>query len=214
MTEAFTTTAPEPAQKPGNGWAISAFVLGIVAVVAALIPLAGMFLLWVPATAGLGVAITALVKKNTPKALAIIGLVLSIVAVPVGIATFAAGFIGVANVASTSIAESVESAAAQAQAKDVVYTVDGDAGTANVTYTAWVNGVMTSETEDVTLPWTITVHPTYEDSLVQFGFNLSAMGTMDSAGTPVSLNCSIQADGKMLSQDSNTADMPLVNCFG
>lgn len=203
---AAAATTPAPA-KSGNGLGIAALILGILAMIVAFIPLVGIFLIWVPALVGIALGITALVKKNAKKILAIIGLALSVIAIPVGIATFAAGVAGV----SSAIDEAVE----ESKVSEVIYTVEGDGGTASVTYTAYVDGVSTSKSEDVTLPWTLTVNPESNSEEFSFdAFTISASSGGFGTGATVNLSCKITADGEVVSESSDSAEMPMVSCFG
>lgn len=207
MTETSTAPAGGTPAKSGNGLGIAALILGIIAIVVAFIPLVGIFMVWVPALVGLGLGIAAVVKKNAKKVLGIIGLVLSVAAIPIALTTFAAGVAGV----GAAIDEAVE----ESQVSEIVYTVEGDGGTASVTYSAWVDGVSTSKSEDVTLPWTLTINPEYaEGEFAISSFSVSATSGDFGSETPINLSCKITADGEVVSESSDNAPFASVSCFG
>ncbi len=94
MTDHISTTpaaAPAPeavpaaaAPKTTNGWGIGGLVLGIVSLLLGFIPFFG-FLALVPAPFGIISSIVGLVVKNKKRGLAITGLILSILAIVVGL---------------------------------------------------------------------------------------------------------------------------------
>lgn len=201
-----SAAAATPA-KSGNGMGIAALILGIIALGTAFIPLVGIFLIWVPAIVGIVLGIVALVKKNAKKVVALIGLILAVVAIPVGIATFAAGVAGVGAAVNESIEES--------QVSEVVYELNGTGGTANVTYSAWVDGKSTSKSEEVTLPWSLTINPEQTEGEFNFSsFSVSATSGDFSSDAPVDLSCKITADGEVVAESSDNAPYASVSCFG
>ena len=189
--------------KGGNGLGIAALVLGLVAALVALIPVVGIFMLWVPALVGLILGIIALVK-NPNKVFGLIGVILSVVAAPIGIVTTTAG-----------VGAAVNSAVEESQVKEVVYTVTGSGATANVTYSAWVDGKSTSKSEEVPLPWTFTINPeNTEGEFTISSFSVTATSGSILSDTTVDLACSITQDGEVVSESSDNAAMAMVNCFG
>lgn len=98
-----------PAPKPlGKGFAVSALVLGIVSLVTAIIPLLNL-LAWIPALVGIGLGITAIVLalrgKAAGKVMAIVGSVLSVLALVISMATI----VNVGNAIDDSVTEWNES---------------------------------------------------------------------------------------------------------
>ncbi|WP_166866028.1 MULTISPECIES: hypothetical protein [unclassified Salinibacterium] len=93
MTDHISTTpaaAPAPEAvlaaptKTTNGWGIGGLVLGIVSMLLAFIPFFG-FVALVPAPFGIISSIVGLVVKNKKRGLAITGLILSILAIIIGL---------------------------------------------------------------------------------------------------------------------------------
>lgn len=115
----------------------------------------------------------------------------------------------------TSIDSAVDEAIEESQVSEVVYTVEGTGGTANVSYTAWVDGASTSKTEDVTLPWTLTINPENKEG----EFNISSFSVSATSGdfmsdTPVDLSCTLTIDGEVAATSSDNASFATVSCFG
>ena len=200
MTE--NTAAP---QQGKNGLGVAAFILGIVAIGFAMIPIAGIFMVWAPALVGLGLGIAAVLKKNAKKILGWIGLGLSVVSVIVAISTFAAGVGAVSNAINEASASAVA-----AQPKEIKYEITGDGGTANISYSTFTNGSSGSESANgAPLPWSKTITPESSDSWSTFNsFTLSGMGTADTT----TLTCTITVDGKVTSTQSSTGAYALVTC--
>jgi hypothetical protein len=200
MSESNGVKAPAAG---GNGLGIAALVLGLVAALVAFIPVVGIFLLWVPALVGLILGIIAL-AKNPKKVFGLIGVILAVVAAPIGIVTTTAG-----------VGAAVSSAVEESQVKEVVYTVTGSGATANVTYSAWVDGKSTSKSEEVALPWSLTINPeNAEGKFTISSFSVSAISGDIMSDTTVDLACSITQDGEVVSESSDNAAMAMVNCFG
>ena len=205
--ELVTTAAPVAPVRTGNGLGIAALVLGIVAIGVAFIPIAGVFLTWVPALVGIGLGIATLVIKSAQKVLGIIGLALSVIAIPVGIATLVAGAAGVKA--------AFEPAAEESKVNEVVYQIDGDGGTASVYYTADGDGVSTSKSLDVTLPWSLTINSESAGEEIRFNsfFVMASSGSFDSS-TIVNLSCKIIVDGEVVTESSDSAGKAIVTCLG
>lgn len=200
--------SPAPAAAPAkasNGLGIAALILGLAAVLVALIPIVGMFLVWVPALVGIGLGIAAVLKKSAKKVVAWIGLGLSIVSIFVAFATAAAGVGAVSN----AINEASASAAAAAP-KEIVYSVTGDGGTANITYSSWSNGSWGSQSANgASLPWSQTITPEASTGWSSFSsFSIFAMGTADTT----TLGCTITVDGTVVSTQTSTGPFASVTC--
>lgn len=193
------TSFAKPVAK--SGIAVSAFVLGIAALIAALIPYLGIALALLPGSVGLGLGIAAVVKRRDPKVLALLGLIFSAASVPMALLV--------------SVVVSLSEGAPIARNTDmtVTYSVDGNADRAEVTYQAVVNGELRSKSEEVSLPWTITVTPQMSDTDLAFPrirLDASAGSIFDNNET--TLNCAISIDGTLQNEQTTTAVNPEVNC--
>ncbi|HLP22587.1 MAG TPA: MmpS family transport accessory protein [Microbacteriaceae bacterium] len=203
------TDATTPAASSKNGLAIAALVLGIVALLGAMIPIFGIFLVWAPALVGIGLGIGAVVKKNAPKLLGWIGLGLSVASVFVAIVSAAIG-VGVVSTAVDSAVSEASASAAAAMPKEIVYEVTGDGGSADITYSSMTGGNWGSENANGSpLPFSKTLTPEAGDAWSTFSsFSLMAIGTADTT----TLTCTITVDGKVVSTKTSTGAYTSVLC--
>ena len=189
--------APPPAApKRGNGFGLTALILGILALIGSFIPFlnyATGFL----ALVGIVFGIIGLVLKGRPKVVAGVGLGLSVLALILSIV--------LAIVYTTAFATSVSSAIATASAEanvevPVVYSVTGD-GTASISYSTFSSGSSGSESANgQALPFEKDVVAKTGGSFNYSSFTLSALGD----ATTTTLTCTISVNGTVVSTQTST----------
>jgi hypothetical protein len=183
--------------KRANPIGLTALIVGGVALVASVVPLVN-YVSGVLALVGLVLGIIAWTLKGRKKLLAVLGTIVSLVALALSIllaAVYTAGFAEVVGglIGSTdSTAEDVS----------IVYEVTGDDGaTASVAYSTFVEGTPTQkEVSDIPLPFTQEVTATVGGDHIFSGFTLTAIPT--NLDTP--LTCTILIDGEVVDQGSGT----------
>ncbi len=199
--------APQPQPNRGNGFGVTALVLGIVTVVAFAIPFVN-YVAIATGVAGVVFAIIGLVVKGRTRGTSIaglilsgLGLVLSIVMVIVYSAIFFA--------ASKAVDDTNKAAAAE---HTVVYTVTGDSTDSSITWSTYTDGESgTEQASDATLPWTKEVTVTGSSEGLSFNsFSLSAMN----GETGGDITCEIAVDGKVVSTKTASGQYASATCSG
>lgn len=187
----YTPHPPAP-QKSGNGLAITALVLGIVAVVFSFIPLVNT-VSYIAGALAVIFAIIALVKK-TGKGMAIAGLVLAVASIAIATivnAIAAAAVVAVGNSVDQAIAS--ESAKSEADHK-VEYLVTVNKGEAHVSY----GKTGSTSTADTTKDWSKEATMKGNESA-----SLSVTGDFTTEGQK--LTCEIKLDGKSVDKQEGTS---------
>lgn len=219
------TDAPTPAK--GSGMAVAALVLGIVAAVTALIPLVGIFLIWVPAILGLIFGIIGMTGGRPKRTLALVGVILAGVSVVIALVTFSVAAAGVKSAVDQAITDSQTSSDSSgtvatpdsgaggsssnsANGSTVVYEVTGDGGATSIAYSSYSNGSFgTSTANDATLPWSVTENIGKDSGTFDIkSLTVTAMGDMNTT----TMSCKITVDGKVVSEKTSTGAMALVIC--
>ncbi|PPF86256.1 hypothetical protein C5B96_04900 [Subtercola sp. Z020] len=196
-------TAPLP-PKRGNGFGVTALVLGILALLGSFIPFlnyATGFL----ALVGIVFGIIGLIVKGRPKVLAGVGLGISVLALILSIVlaiVYTAAFAG-------SVSSAIATASAEANVEvPVVYSVTGD-GTASITYSTFTTGTSGSESANgQTLPFEKDVVAKTGGSFDYNSFSVSAIGDENTT----SLTCTITVNGKVVSTQTGTGAYATALC--
>ena len=232
QTYSPSPTAPPPAPRSGNGFGVTALILGICAFVLGLIPFVGFasWFLGLLAVIFGGIGVT---RKFRPKRSSIAGLVIGAISIITSLAlafmytaSFAAAVsssiesagtaAGSSSVESTdtdaasSTGDSADTAAAGDQ-HTVVYKVTGT-GSASVSYHTMQHGKSFSKTGTVKLPYKKTVKVA-ESGL--FDFNLfSVTAISKSMDESAKAKCTLIIDGKVKATDTAEGPFAAVSCFG
>lgn len=204
MTESVTNNK-------GSGLAITALILGIVAILSSFIPLAGIFLVWAPAIVGLILGIIGLTGGRPSRVMALIGVILSALSIVLVIA-FTAAAVGAVSSAideTAAVSESSEVSEEAAGASEFVYEVTGDGGSAMITYSSYSDGEYSSQSANgAPLPFSYT-GTLADGGILDFSsLSLVAIGT-DATTT---LSCKITVDGEVVSENTSTGAYASVMC--
>ena len=207
MTDSSVLTPPPPQpaepERRGNGFGVTALVLGIVALVLGIIPFIGYgswFLGLLAAIFGL----VGVLRKNRPKLLAAIGLVIGVVAITVGLA--------VSISATAAVVSAVDKANNAVSTHTVVYSVTADSKTVAVTYSTYQNNKSESINKTFTAPFTKSISFTEKGSFNFSSFTLTAQSKSDS--NSASATCSIKVDGKVVATESAKGAFATAACVG
>ena len=197
--------------KKGAGFAITALVLGIVAILSSFIPLAGIFLVWAPAIVGLILGIIGLTGGRPSRVMALIGVILSGLSIVLVIA-FTAAAVGAVSSAideSVTTTESSEVAQENASGSEFVYEVTGDGGSAMITYASYSDGKYSSQSANgAPLPFSYT-GTLADGGILDFSsLSLVAVGT----DTTTTISCKITVDGEVVSENTSTGAYASVMC--
>lgn len=192
----------ETGAQRSNGLGTAALVLGIIGLVLAFIPFLNYGSGVIPFV-GLILGIVALAKKNVKKTVALVGTVLSAVAVILSI---------VMAVAYTGLFfHAVDQSVQQVNEENntpvsVVYDVTGASADATVTYSSYSNGNSgTEQASGQALPFTKTVTGTKGWS----GYTLTATNGLNDAGD---ISCKITVDGSVVAEQTSTGKFATVTC--
>ncbi|MFM6975139.1 MAG: MmpS family transport accessory protein [Agromyces sp.] len=197
--------APQPATSSANTFAVTAFILGIVAVVLALIPVIGVFIVWIPSLVGIGFGIAALIKQTRKKVFTWLGIVLALISGVIAIASSIAAVAVVSNVAQ-QLPESTQSA----QGHEVVYEVTGD-GAADISYSTFNSDSMGSdEVKSAALPWTKSFTLEADNPIAEL--NMYALSAIGSDAT-TTLSCKITVDGAVVAEQTASGAFSAVSCL-
>jgi hypothetical protein len=191
--QSSTEYAPVP-PKRGNGWGVTALVLGVIAVVLSFIPvvnIAGIVLGALAAVFG----IIGLVLKGRSKGTSIAGLILGVVAIVI-----ASIVLAITAATVSAVDDAVKKVDEDSKAEHTIeYIVTVDQGTASVTYGA-TDG---SSNEDIEGTWT-------KKQTVAGWDATSVMVTGDFETQGQKLTCEIKVDGETVTEQSGTSS---VNCM-
>lgn len=215
--------APQTPQKSGSGLGIAALILGILALVGAVIPFLN-YVAWVLGLVGLILGIIALVQKNRRKGVALAGTIVSAVAIILSIVlaiVYTAAFASaVSNAVESAAASAGPSSAPQSSADStstapaagevtIVYEITGTIPDATVTYSTLDNGTVQSATASgQALPWTKTLTAKKDGLLDVNVFSVSAVGGMESGD----IGCKITVDGKVVSEQTASGQVAVASC--
>lgn len=203
----MSTTVPQPqqpqfpAQYPpippsrGNGWGITALILGVIAVVLSFIPVVNIGGIVLGALAVI-FGVIGLILRGRTKGTSIAGLVLGTVAIVI-----ASIVLAITAAAVDVVDDAVQQADADSKAKhSVEYIVTVNQGSASVDY-GTSDG---TSNEDIDAKWTKKQKMTGWDAA-------SVMVTGDVETEGQKLTCEIKIDGESVSKQSGTDS---VNCTG
>lgn len=185
-----------------NGLGTAALVLGIIGLVFAFIPFLNYGSGIIPFV-GLILGIVALAKKNVKKTVALVGTVLSALAVILSIV--------MAVVYTGLFFSAVDQSVKQVNEENntpvsVVYDVTGASADATVTYSSYSNGNSgTEQASGQALPFTKTVTGTKGWS----GYTLTATNGLNDAGD---ISCKITVDGSVVAEQTSTGKFATVTC--
>ncbi len=191
--DATTSTVPAQPAAPasrGNGWGITALVLGIVAVVFSFLPVMGVVAFVLGPLAVL-FGIIGATRKFAKKGAAIAGLVLGILSIII-----AAIWMAVVSAAVSSADQALNSE------HKVEYVVTTN-GKASVSY--WTSGGTSNE--DVTAAWK-------KEQTVKNSDFLSLVVTGDISNAAAKVGCEILFDGKSIAKNSGAGQGAMATCSG
>ena len=174
----------------GNGWGITALVLGIVAVVFSFIPVLGMMAFVLGPLAVL-FGIIGATRKFAKKGAAIAGLVLGVVSIVI-----AAIWMAVVSAAVSSADQAINSE------HKIQYVVTTN-GKASVTY--WTSGG--TSTEKVSAGWK-------KEQTVKNSDFVSLIVSGDFSNAAAKVGCEILFDGKSISKNSGSGQGAMASCSG
>ncbi|WP_251439052.1 MmpS family transport accessory protein [Microbacterium sp. USTB-Y] len=213
---------PQEPQKTGSGLGIAALILGIVALVGAVIPFLN-YVAWVVGVVGLILGIIALVQKNRRKGVAVAGTIVSGVAIILSIVlaiVYTVAFASAVSSAVDSAASTMPSSAPQPSADStssapvggestIVYEITGTIPGATITYSTLDNGSVQSATASgQALPWTKTLTVKNDGLLDANVFSVSVVGGADSGD----IGCKITVDGKVVSEQTASGQFAVASC--
>lgn len=192
--DAPTSTVPSmggaPVAPRGNGWGITALVLGIVAVVFSFIPVMGVVAFVLGPLAVL-FGIIGATRKFAKKGAAIAGIVLGILSIVI-----AAIWMAVVSAAVSSADQALNSE------HKVQYVVTTN-GKASVSY--WTSGGTSNV--DVSTGWK-------KEQTVKNSDLLSLVVSGDFSNAAAKVGCEILFDGKSISKNSGTGQGAMASCSG
>lgn len=192
--DAPTSTVPSmggaPVASRGNGWGITALVLGIVAVVFSFIPVMGVVAFVLGPLAVL-FGIIGATRKFAKKGAAIAGIVLGILSIVI-----AAIWMAVVSAAVSSADQALNSE------HKVQYVVTTN-GKASVSY--WTSGGTSNV--DVSAGWK-------KEQTVKNSDLLSLVVSGDFSNAAAKVGCEILFDGKSISKNSGTGQGAMASCSG
>lgn len=189
---------PAPrAAPPRNGLGTAGFVLGLVGLVFSPIPFVGV-IAWPLVVLGLVLSAVGLARvragKATNKGLSIAGIVVSVLGLVVSILWVV--------VLGKAIGDVNEQAT---QHHTIVYSVTGDAKTADVDYSTFDQAGSVKTETGATVPWTKTVEAT---GVVIGAFTVS---TGEAGGT---VTCKVVVDGQEVKTATASGEFALASCSG
>ncbi|QSZ54910.1 hypothetical protein AYX19_19310 [Paenarthrobacter ureafaciens] len=196
MSEPYSApVAPSPADPnynqpgKGNGFGITALVLGIVAVVFSIIPILG-FIAFILGPLAVIFGIIGLTRKYTKKGTSVTGLILGVVSVIVAIIVTS-----IVAAAANSVSESLNK-------EHTIQYVVTTTGPAQVTY--W-NGSGSSN-EDITSEW--------KKELTTTGFDFTTLSVSGDYTAESSVSCEIFVDGVSVSKNTGAGTGAHASCSG
>jgi hypothetical protein len=185
-----TPASPAPAPAAKNGLGLAALIVGIVAMLFAIIPFLS-FIAWLPALTAIGLGIAGVVKKGRKRGQALTGLILGVVAIIVGIIVSVASVAGVASNISQSIEKSIETAApapaAEAPAEEVAPAEEAPAAPSGAEWADTTYGTFAPVTQTGTGDSVIPLPPGATAGIVTASHDGSSnfsVQTLDAANQP------------------------------
>lgn len=215
-----------PSQKSGNGLGLASLIIGIVALVGAVIPLVNYVSGFV-AFVGLVLGVIALFLKNRTRGTAIAGSILNLVALILSIVlaiVYTAGLVaGISSAvedaeasrASNSPSVSADPSASAAPAgatRTLVYEVTGDATSASIGYsTSGVAGTDDGSDSllDQSLPFTKEVQVEEGGEYSMNVFSLTATNGPDDTGA---ITCRVTLDNEVIAEQTSTGAFAAAFC--
>lgn len=173
----------------GNGFGTAALVLGILAIVLSIIPIAG-FIAFVLGPLAVIFGVIGLTRKFSKKGTSAAGLILGVLAVIVAIIVTA-----MISAAANSVSESLNK---EHKIEYVVTTT----GKAHVNY--WTGGG--SSTEDITTNW--------KKDVTAKGYDLSTVSVLGDYATTTTVSCEILVDGQSVAKNSGSGTSANATCSG
>jgi hypothetical protein len=203
-----------PASRSKNRRGLIAMILGIIAVVLALIPFAS-YGAWLIGIAAVVLGILAIARRGSRKPAGITGIVLGAIAVILSLIMSIVYTVLIALSASTAAATGYASQSAGAPVggsgtmHKVVYSMTGDDRAAVIAYYT-VSGGQSGQTtvQDQALPWSKTV--TVRGTLTSRSSVLSVVG--QNAGTG-KIACSITVDGEVVATQTGEGKSSTAQCI-
>lgn len=204
-----TTTTPVK-----NRRGLIALILGIVAVVLALVPFAS-YVAWLVGIAAIVVGVLALLRPGLPKRAGIVGIVLGAVAVILSVVLSIVYTVLFVLASTTSAPSGYASQSAGApvggsgSSHTVVYSVTGDGRASAIAYYSVSGGQSGQSTlQDQALPWSKTV--TVRGTLTTASSVLTVVGQNAGSGK---IACSITLDGKVVSEQTGDGKNSTAQCI-
>ncbi|WP_420367267.1 DUF4190 domain-containing protein [Curtobacterium sp. L1-20] len=199
--------APQPDSKRGNGFGVTALILGILTIVGFAIPFAN-YVAIATGVAGIVFAIIGLIAKNRTRGTSIAGLVLSVIGLILSIIMVVV-YSAIFFAASKAVDDTNKAAATE---HTVVYTVTGDSTDSSITWATSTDGDGGSEqASGAKLPWTKEVK--VKGSSKGLNFN-SFTVTASNGTTGGEITCEIKVDGKVVSTKSASGEYASATCSG
>lgn len=178
-----------PAPSKGSGFGTAALVLGILAIVFSIIPIAG-FVAFLLGPLAIIFGAIGLTRKFSKKGTSAAGLILGVLSVIVAIIVTA-----IIGAAAQSVSDSVN----KEHKIEYVVTVTGPA---HVSY--WTDGGTSNE--DITANW--------KKDVTAKGFNLSSLTVTGDHKSPTNVTCEILVDGKSVSKNTGSGTTAMASCTG
>jgi hypothetical protein len=223
MTQYNPAVFPEPASGPsstppsrktGNGLGLASLIIGIVALVGAVIPLVNYVSGFV-AFVGLVLGVIALFLKNRTRGTAIAGSVLNLVALILSIVlavVYTAGLVtGITSaVEDAEASRASNSPTAAGPTRTLLLEVTGDAPDASISYAT--SSDLDSDTvvpTDRPLPFTQELQVPAAGELAVQVYSLTATNGSDDTGA---ITCRVTLDGEVISEQTGTGAFAAAFC--
>lgn len=215
MSTAFPPQPPETAtvSPARNRRGLIALILGIVAVVLAVLPFAS-YIAWLVGIAAIVLGVLAVIRPGLPKRAGIAGIVLGAVAVILSVVLSIVYTVLFALAAAGGATRGYDPQGAGApvggsgSAHTVVYSVTGDDRATAIAYYSVSGGQSGQSTlQDQALPWSKTV--TVRGTLTTASSVLTVVGQNAGSGT---IACSITLDGKVVSEQTGEGRNSTAQC--
>ena len=197
-----------PPTRTGNGLGVAALIIGILALITAILPFLS-FVAWVPAIIAIGLGIAGLVQKGKPKATAAIGLIAGVLAIIIGLVVSLVGIVTVAGSVSESVAtnEAIanEEVTLTFEASSSLGTVD------SIDYSTTIDGIDVGKEEaGAASPWKFEQQVKRGE---QFDFNYYTL-TVGGGSADAVVTCKITLDGVVIADEQATGPYSYAFCSG
>lgn len=189
----------QPPARKGSGLAVASLVLGILALVFSLIP----FINVVAIVLGIiGLVLGAIGIFKSSRTMAIIGSVLSLIAIIVSVA--------ITGAFASAVDEEINGSGEQVH---VVYTIESDSPTVSATYTTLDGGnIGQSQDTAATPPWTVELDVT-DSAFSAYSLTASMNPVVDgSAPDGSTITCRITVDGEVVAEQVSTGQYAIASC--